>query len=105
MTQSFGTMNQCREWSDVAAVLSQHADFKSQQLMVTLAAGGDYTKDTVYVVWQMNITDEAAYLAAYEKLMKGRSNEGGMTGAYGLWRVQGGANSDVTMWPFRVPQI
>jgi hypothetical protein len=77
-------------------VLSQQVEFKSQQLMITLAAGGDYTKDSVYVIWQMNISDESTYLAAYEKLMKAQIEEGVVSGAYGLWRVQGGANSDVT---------
>ena len=96
MTQSFGALGQCRAWADTAAVLSQQVEFKSQQLMITLAAGGDYTKDSVYVIWQMNISDESTYLAAYEKLMKAQIEEGVVTGAYGLWRVQGGANSDVT---------
>ena len=70
MTTAFGALSRCRAWSDVSAVLSQHADFKSQQLMRTLAAGGDYTKDTAYVVWQMSVSNEPAYLEAYEELME-----------------------------------
>ena len=96
MTASFGTLSQCREWANVAAVLSQHADFKSQQLVRTLVAGGDYTKDTAYVVWQMSVSDEASYVSAYEKLMEAQVEGGFINGGYGLWRVQGGANSDVT---------
>ena len=96
MTTSFRALSQCRAWSDVSAILSHHADFKSQQLMRTLAAGGDYTRDTAYVVWQMSVANEAAYLEAYEKLMEAQIKDGLLDGAYGLWRVQGGANSDVT---------
>ena len=76
--------------------LTENADFKSQQLVRTLIAGGDYTKDTAYVVWQLNIADEAAYVSAYEKLMEAQIEGNYVNGAYGLWRVQGGANSDVT---------
>ena len=96
MTASFATLSQCGEWANVAAVLSQHADFKSQQLVRTLVAGGDYTKDTAYVVWQMSVSDEASYVSAYEKLMEAQVEGGFINGGYGLWRVQGGANSDVT---------
>ena len=96
MTSSFAALGQCREWADVSASLTENADFKSQQLVRTLVAGGDYTKDTAYVVWQLNIADEAAYVSAYEKLMEAQIEGNYVNGAYGLWRVQGGANSDVT---------
>jgi hypothetical protein len=95
LTQTFASF-QCREWADVAAVLSQQAEFKSQQLVRTLATGGDYTKDTAYIVWQMAISDEAAYVDAYNDLMEAQTRNGLITGAYGLWRVQGGANDEVT---------
>lgn len=51
-------------------------------------------------VWQMNISDEAAYVSAYRKLMAAQIKEGLLNGAYGLWRVQGGANSDFTHMAF-----
>jgi len=62
----------------------------------TLVTGGDYTKDSAYVVWQLSIADEAAYVAAYKNLMASQESNGIVSGAYGLWRVQGGANSEVT---------
>jgi len=96
MTSSFAALRQCREWADVSASLTENAVSKTQQLVRTLVAGGDYTKDSAYVVWQLNIADEAAYVSAYEKLMEAQIEGGYVTGAYGLWRVQGGANSDVT---------
>ena len=95
LTKTFASF-QCREWADVAAVLSQQAEFKSQQLVRTLATGGDYTKDSAYIVWQMAISDEAAYVDAYNDLMKSQTKNGLINGAYGLWRVQGGANNEVT---------
>ena len=93
---SFAAFASCREWADAWAVLSQQADYKSNQLFKTLVAGGDYTQDGAYTVWQMNISDEAAYVSAYKKLMAAQIKEGLLSGGYGLWRVQGGANSNVT---------
>ena len=96
MTESFGAISQCRAWANTSASLSERADVKSQQLMRTLAAGGDYTQDTVYTVWQMAISDEAEYVAAYKKMMAAQVENGQVNGAWGLWRVQGGANADIT---------
>ena len=100
MTEAFASLAQCRDWANVSAVLSRQADFKSQQLMRTLVAGGDYTKDSSYAVWQMSISDEAAYVKAYETLMEAQVKNGSVNGAYGLWRVQGGADSNVTHLAF-----
>lgn len=100
MTESFGAIRQCRAWADTSAVLAQSAEMKSQQLMRTLAAGGDYTQDTVYGIWQMAISDEAAYVAAYKKMMDAQIKSGQVSGAWGLWRIQGGANADITHLAF-----
>ena len=100
MTESFGAISQCRAWANTSAALSERADMKSQQLMRTLAAGGDYTQDTAYAIWQMAISDEAAYVAAYKKMMAAQVENGQVRGAWGLWRVQGGANADITHLAF-----
>ena len=100
MMESFGAISQCRAWANTSAALSERADMKSQQLMRTLAAGGDYTQDTAYAIWQMAISDEAAYVAAYKKLMDAQVKNGQVNGAWGLWRVQGGANADITHLAF-----
>ena len=58
------------------------------------------------MVWQLSIADEAAYVAAYKNLMASQESNGIVSGAYGLWRVQGGANSEVTHIAFaQVPQV
>lgn len=66
-SESIKLWDRARAWANTSASLSERADVKSQQLMRTLAAGGDYTQDTVYAVWQMAISDEAEYVAAYKK--------------------------------------
>ena len=96
MTETFGKMRQCRAAGDLLAVLKEHTQPVSQLLLRTLYAGGDSTKDTAYVVWQMSVTDEATYGAAWKKLMDAQVKSGSVNGSYGLWRVQGGADSNVT---------
>ena len=96
MSETFGKMRQCRAAGNLMAVLKEHTQPVSQQLLRTLHAGGDYTKDTSYNVWQVSVTDEATYVAAWKKLMDAQEKAGLINGAYGLWRVQGGADSNVT---------
>jgi hypothetical protein len=96
MTTTFRGLRECRAWADNWDVLSKAVEWKSQQLVRTLVTGGDYTKDSAYIVWQLNVSDEAAYVKAYKSLMDSQTSNGLVNGAYGLWRVQGGANSDVT---------
>ena len=100
ITETFGKMQQCRAAGNLMAVLKEHTQPVSQLLLRTLHTGGDYTKDTTYVVWQTNVTDEATYVAAYKKLMEAQEKAGLVKGAYGLWRIQGGADSNVTHMAF-----
>ncbi len=95
MSSTFGALRECRAWADTFNTLSNNVEWQSQQLLRTLATGGDYTKDTAYIVWQTNVSDEAAYVKAYKKLMAAQTKNGLVNGAWGLWRVQGGATSDV----------
>jgi len=96
MSSTFGALGECRAWADTFNTVSKNVEWQSQQLLRTLAAGGDYTEDNVYIVWQTNVSDEAAYVKAYKKLMAAQTKNGLVNGAWGLWRVQGGATSDVT---------
>ena len=96
MATTFAGLRECRAWADTFNTVSKNVEWQSQQLLRTLAAGGDYTKDNAYIAWQTNVSDEAAYVKAYKKLMAAQTKNGLVNGAWGLWRVQGGATSDVT---------
>ena len=96
ITNTFSKLGECREWADFLSVLSKNSQQHSQQMVRTLSAGGDYTKDTTYSVWQMNVTDETAYLREYNRMMNAQLKAGVINGAWGLWRVQGGADENVT---------
>ena len=96
MLTTFNMMSECRAGADLVSAVTKYTTPHSQILVRTLVTGGDYTKDTAYIVWQMSVSDEAAYVAAYEKLMAAQTENGLVNGAYGLWRVQGGADENIT---------
>lgn len=100
ITTTFGMMSQCRAAADLFAALSANTNPLAQQLASTVLAGGDTTKDTIYRVWQMKVSDEAAYVSAYQKLMATQAKAGLLTGAYGVMRIQGGADENVTHFAY-----
>lgn len=96
MLQTFGAFQQCEAWQKLMASAAATSTPHSQYLMRSLLAEGDPSKDAMYTIWQMRVTDEAAYLKAFSKLMKAQTASGAVTGAYGLWRVVGGADAAIT---------
>jgi len=96
ITTTFGMASQCKEWATFLAKLNDTVDPYSQILTRTLVSGGDPSKDTTYTIWQMNISDEATYVAEYNKLMDKQIADGLINGAYGLIRLQGGADTSIT---------
>ena len=48
------------------------------------------------MIWQLSINDEATYLEACGKLMKAQIEAGIVNGGWGLMRMGGGADSDIT---------
>ena len=100
ITTTFGMASQCKEWAAFMAKLNDTIDPYSQILTRTLVSGGDPSKDTTYMVWQMNISDEATYVAEYNKLMDKQIADGLIYGAYGLIRLQGGADTEITHYAY-----
>ena len=89
-------MRECTAAANLFTVLKENTQSVSQQLVRTLAADDAYTKDTTCTAWQTKVTDKATDVAAYEKLIAAQGKSGSVNGAYGLSRVQGGADSNVT---------
>ena len=96
MLQTYGAFQQCEAWQKLIASAAANSKPHSQYLMRSLLAEGDSSKDAMYTIWQMRVTDEAAYLRAFGKLMKAQTASGAVTGAYGVWRVVGGADAEIT---------
>ena len=64
----------------------------AQYLGQALAGGGDPSLDQVFMAFRMNVSDEAAYGAAFQTYMDASSDI--LPGSYGLVRVTGGGGGD-----------
>ena len=89
------TNNRCVEWSQLMRSTSTLGKPEWQNLGMSVLSGGDLSKDGAYTIYQMNITDEGKYAAAFEDLIKGLMKAGQKITSYGLVRIVGGAQSDV----------
>mgnify|MGYP002061551199 FL=1 len=96
MLSTFASFQQCEPWQKLMASSSANSTPHSEYLVRPLVAGGDTTKDAMYMIWQMRVENEPAYVEAWTQLMESQVETGDVTGAYGLWRVVGGAESDYT---------
>lgn len=100
MQTSYQVQSSCPEFASLWSVLQKHTTPTAQSLGMAVAGGGDASKDGVYQIWQMKITDEAAYVKAYTKLMRDMEEAGLVRGAWGLVRFAAGANSQYTHFAF-----
>ena len=96
MSATFAAFGQCSPWQALMAFSAQNSKPHSQYVVRPVVVGGDTTKDGSYTVWQMRVEDEVTYAKAFEELMQEQVKNGDVTGAYGLWRVVGGTDQDVT---------
>jgi len=100
MQTSYQVQGACPEFARLWSVLSKHTTPTAQSLGMTVVGGGDASKDGVYQIWQMKITDEAKYVKAYTKLMSDMEKAGLVRGAWGLVRFSAGSNQDYTHFAF-----
>ena len=96
MQKSLQLMSSCDAMQELMSGMAALTKPVSQSMAIPLLTGGDVSKDTVYMVWQLSIDDEAIYLEAYGKLMKAQIEAGIVNGGWGLMRMGGGADSDIT---------
>ena len=100
MQTSYQVQGSCPEFASLWSVISKHTTPTAQSLGMNIVGGGDPTKDSVYQIWQMKITDEKKYVKAYTKLMSDMEKAGLVRGAWGLVRFAGGSNRDYTHFAF-----
>ena len=96
MQKSLQLMGSCDAMQELMSGMATLTEPVSQSMAIPLLTGGDISKDTVYMVWQLSIDDEATYLDAYGKLMKAQIEAGRVNGGWGLMRMVGGADNDIT---------
>ena len=98
---SFEVQGSCPEFARLWSVISKHTVPTSQSLGMLLSSGGDPTKDSVYQIWQMTISDEAKYVEEYNKMQEARAKAGLVNGAWGLVRFMAGSDSQYTHFAFQ----
>ena len=101
LQKTFQVQGSCPEFARLWSVISKHTTPTSQSLGMLLASGGDPTKDGVYQIWQMRISDEAKYVAEYKKMQAARDEAGQINGGWGLVRLMAGSNEDYTHFAFQ----
>jgi|TARA_B110000483_G_scaffold220187_1_gene274998 hypothetical protein len=90
MNESFTITSACPEYAEFVAALNGASNPTEQWLAKSLFEGGDWTEDTVFQIFEMNIRNEKVYLDAYKKFTAAMTKKGQIPGSYGIERVVAG---------------
>ena len=95
--QTFQTCAAAQKFlADGVGVISQ----EYQALSTPIYAGGTAPEANVYMLWQMKVTDEAKYAAAYKKMMEAQTEDGLASGSYGVNRIMAGGVDGMTHFAY-----
>ena len=90
MDESFAINSSCPEYADFLTALAGASTPTEEWLAKSLFEGGDWTKDTVFQTFEINVRNEDAYLAAYKEFTEAMTEKGQIPGSYGVERVIAG---------------
>jgi hypothetical protein len=90
MNESFAINSSCPEYAEFLTALAGASQPTEEWLAKSLFEGGDWTKDTVFQSFEINVKNEDAYLAAYKEFTEAMTKKGQIPGAYGVERVVAG---------------
>jgi len=95
--QTFQTCAAAQQFlADGVGVINQ----EYQALSTPIYAGGNAPEANVYMLWQMKVTDEAKYAAAYKKMMEAQTEDGLASGSYGVNRIMAGGVDGMTHFAY-----
>ncbi len=95
--QTFQTCASAQQFlADGVGVINQ----EYQALSTPIYAGGNAPEANVYMLWQMKVTDEAKYAAAYKKMMEAQTEDGLASGSYGVNRIMAGGVDGMTHFAY-----
>ena len=95
--QTFQTCAAAQQFlADGVGVINQ----EYQALSTPIYAGGNSPEANVYMLWQMKVTDEAKYAAAYKKMMEAQTEDGLASGSYGVNRIMAGGVDGMTHFAY-----
>ena len=95
--QTFQTCAAAQQFlADGVGVVTQ----EYQILSTPIYSGGSAPEANVYMLWQMKVSDEAKYAAAYKKMMEAQTEDGLASGSYGVNRIMSGGVDGMTHFAY-----
>ena len=92
LDETLAILSTCPDYATFLTEMAEVSVPTEQNLVKAVYEQGDWTKDTVFAVFEMNIKNEEAYLTAYKKMTDAMVEQGQLTSSYGLERVVAGTD-------------
>ena len=98
LNDTFATLSTCPEYGTFLTELSAVSVATEQTLVKSVYESGDWTQDTAFAVFEINVRNEASYIDAYKKFTDAAIANGQLTRSFGVERVVAG--DDYTHFAF-----
>jgi hypothetical protein len=92
LDETLATLSTCPDYATFLTEMAEVSIPTEQNLVKAVYEQGDWTQDTVFAVFEMNIKNEDAYLTAYKAMTDAMVEQGQLTSSYGLERVVAGTD-------------
>ncbi len=92
LEDTLAILSTCPDYAEFLTEMAEISVSTEQNLVKAVYEQGDWTKDTVFAVFEMNIKNEDAYLTAYKTMTDKMVAQGQISGSYGIERVIAGTD-------------
>ena len=92
LDETLAILSTCPDYATFLTEMAEVSVPTEQNLVKAVYEQGDWTKDTVFAVFEMNIKNEEAYLTAYKTMTDKMVAQDQISGAYGVERVVAGTD-------------
>ena len=92
LDETLATLSTCPDYATFLTEMAEVSVPTEQNLVKAVYEQGDWTKDTVFAVFEMNIKNEEAYLTAYKTMTDKMVAKDQISGAYGVEKVVAGTD-------------
>ena len=82
LDETLAILSTCPDYATFLTEMAEVSVPTEQNLVKAVYEQGDWTKDTVFAVFEMNIKNEEAYLTAYKKMTDAMVEQGQRTSSY-----------------------
>ena len=92
LDETLAILSTCPDYATFLTEMAEVSVPTEQNLVKAVYEQGDWTKDTVFAVFEMNIKNEEAYLTAYKTMTDKMVAKDQISGAYGVEKVVAGTD-------------